>query len=147
MPGKSHGQRSLAGYSPWGHKRVGYDLATKQQNHHQGREFSLSGNTEETVILMGSRRYGGSWAKRTTWGQRAVMSMWLDTPPRPFKFRVMVTATHAGRCNGPSQEDPEHGAHQGAVTHGWQDWWSAFPSAHACSVPAVCSGQGAAGGR
>ena len=23
--GKSHGQSSLAGYSPWGHKRVGHD--------------------------------------------------------------------------------------------------------------------------
>ena len=23
MPGSSHGQRSLAGYSPWGHKQVG----------------------------------------------------------------------------------------------------------------------------
>ena len=29
-PGKFHGQRSLAGYSPWGCKRVGYDLVTKQ---------------------------------------------------------------------------------------------------------------------
>ena len=29
-PGKSCGQRSLAGYSPWGHKRVEHDLATKQ---------------------------------------------------------------------------------------------------------------------
>ena len=28
---KSHGQRSLAGYSPWSHKRVGHDLGTKQQ--------------------------------------------------------------------------------------------------------------------
>ena len=28
---ETHGQRSLAGYSPWGHKRVGHDLATKQQ--------------------------------------------------------------------------------------------------------------------
>ena len=28
---KSHGQRSLVGYSPWGRKRVGHDLATKQQ--------------------------------------------------------------------------------------------------------------------
>ena len=27
--GKSHGQRTLAGYSPWGHKRVGNDLAAK----------------------------------------------------------------------------------------------------------------------
>ena len=30
LPGKSHGQRSLVGYSPWGCKRVGHDLATKQ---------------------------------------------------------------------------------------------------------------------
>ena len=29
--GKSHGQRSLVGYSPWGRKRIGQDLATKQQ--------------------------------------------------------------------------------------------------------------------
>ena len=28
-----HGQRSLAGYSPWGHKRVGHKLATKQQQY------------------------------------------------------------------------------------------------------------------
>ena len=27
--GKSHGQRSLAGYIPWGHKRVGHYLVTK----------------------------------------------------------------------------------------------------------------------
>ena len=31
LPGKSHGPRSLAGYSPWGHKRGGYNLAIKQQ--------------------------------------------------------------------------------------------------------------------
>ena len=30
LPEKSHGQRSLAGYSPWGH-RVGHNLVTKQQ--------------------------------------------------------------------------------------------------------------------
>ena len=23
LPGESHGERSLAGYSPWGHERVG----------------------------------------------------------------------------------------------------------------------------
>ena len=28
---ESHAQRSLEGYSPWGCKRVGHDLATKQQ--------------------------------------------------------------------------------------------------------------------
>ena len=30
LPGKSHEQRSLVIYSPWGCKKVGYDLATKQ---------------------------------------------------------------------------------------------------------------------
>ena len=31
LSGTSHGQRRLAGYSPWGHKQVRQDLATKQQ--------------------------------------------------------------------------------------------------------------------
>ena len=31
LPGKSHAQWSLVGYSPWGCKRVGHDLVTKQQ--------------------------------------------------------------------------------------------------------------------
>ena len=35
LPEKSHGHRSLKGYSPWGHKRVRHDLATKQQNNNK----------------------------------------------------------------------------------------------------------------
>ena len=31
LPWKSHGQRSLVGYSPWSGKRVRHNLATKQQ--------------------------------------------------------------------------------------------------------------------
>ena len=31
LPGKFHGERSLEAYSPWGCKRVGHDLVTKQQ--------------------------------------------------------------------------------------------------------------------
>ena len=31
LSGKFHGQSSLEGYSPWGWKTVGHDLATKQQ--------------------------------------------------------------------------------------------------------------------
>ena len=30
LSGKSQGQRSLAGYSPWGRRRVRLDLVTKQ---------------------------------------------------------------------------------------------------------------------
>ena len=44
LPGKSHGQRSLAGYSPWGRKRVGHDLATKQQQSVRGQRTSVSQN-------------------------------------------------------------------------------------------------------
>ena len=35
LPGKLHGQRSLAGYSLWGCKRVDHDWATEQQQQHQ----------------------------------------------------------------------------------------------------------------
>ena len=31
LPGKSRGQKSLVGYSPWNLKRAGHDLAAKQQ--------------------------------------------------------------------------------------------------------------------
>ena len=31
LAGRPHGQRSLAGYSPWGRRRVRHLLATKQQ--------------------------------------------------------------------------------------------------------------------
>ena len=32
LPGKSPGQRSLAGHTPWSHKRIRHDLVTKQQS-------------------------------------------------------------------------------------------------------------------
>ena len=31
LSGKSHGQRSLTGYNPWGHKRIRQNLVAKQQ--------------------------------------------------------------------------------------------------------------------
>jgi len=33
LPGKMHGQRSLAGYSPWGHKRVRHDWSNLAHTH------------------------------------------------------------------------------------------------------------------
>ena len=32
LPGESHGQRNLVGYSPWGHRRVRHNLATNNNN-------------------------------------------------------------------------------------------------------------------
>ena len=40
---KSHGQRSLAGYSSWHLERVGHDLVTKQQQQTKG---NLESNIE-----------------------------------------------------------------------------------------------------
>ena len=42
LPGKSDGQRSLVGYSPWGHKRVGHGLVAQQQ--------------QQTIPMAGRRR-------------------------------------------------------------------------------------------
>ena len=39
LPGKSHGQRSLAGYSPWDHKELGM---TQRLKHHQWQILKLS---------------------------------------------------------------------------------------------------------
>ena len=39
LPGKSHGQKNLVGYSPWGGERVGHDLKTK--HHHPGLPLFL----------------------------------------------------------------------------------------------------------
>ena len=53
LPGKFHGQRSLAGYSPWGHKRFGHDLVTKQQH-----------NREKLCIIIAGMGFpGGSEVK------------------------------------------------------------------------------------
>ena len=41
LPGKSHWERSLVGYSPWGHKRVRQDLTTKERTERGRRMFPL----------------------------------------------------------------------------------------------------------
>ena len=41
MPGKSHGQKRLAGYQPCGCKSVGHDLANKQQQHYSLNLISM----------------------------------------------------------------------------------------------------------
>ena len=61
LPGKSHGQRSLVGYSPWGHKES--DM-TERLNFH----FSLScigegnGNPLQCSCLVNPRDGGALWA-------------------------------------------------------------------------------------
>ena len=49
--GKSHGQRSLAGNSLWGCKRVRHDLTTKQQHLTSENEASISGIKVQKLAL------------------------------------------------------------------------------------------------
>ena len=49
LTGKSHRQRGLVGYSPWGHKRVGHDLITKQQ---RGKTKLLKINSMVFIIMI-----------------------------------------------------------------------------------------------
>ena len=56
LPGESHGRRRLAGCSPWYHKEVGHNLATKpppQQRMHMESEPLFCGNTTGQVWLPG----------------------------------------------------------------------------------------------
>ena len=53
LPGEFHGQWGLADYSPWGHKRIGHDLGSKQHSviHHKKWNLKIlykySGNTSQ----------------------------------------------------------------------------------------------------
>ena len=50
--GKSYGQRSLVGYSPWGRKRVGHDIATNEQPQTVTKSVSIQyGLTESLCVL------------------------------------------------------------------------------------------------
>ena len=54
LPGEFHGQRSLVGYSPWGH-RVRHDWASKKQNKWRDRQRNLHAS---------GRLTHNSWAHR-----------------------------------------------------------------------------------
>ena len=49
LPGKSHRQRNLVGYSPWGCKMVGHDLATKLQQEEQVKSRNVREGREQAV--------------------------------------------------------------------------------------------------
>ena len=52
LPGKSYGQRSLEGYSPWGRKRVSHDLATNNNNKKEdGTEGSFRSETTTVTSI------------------------------------------------------------------------------------------------
>ena len=62
LPGKFHGQRSLAGYSPWGHKQM--DTTERLSTHKDTRThtpyFCFSRNSSDfTAVIKIVRELGG----------------------------------------------------------------------------------------
>ena len=49
FPGKSHGQRSLVGYSPWGHKELD---TTEQLNNKNNNKFYILGHSRVILPLL-----------------------------------------------------------------------------------------------
>ena len=69
---KSHGQRSLVGYSPCGHKRLRHDLATKQQVL-RPTQIQREKNQTPTLDRGSSAHISNSWQghiakERVEWG-------------------------------------------------------------------------------
>ena len=52
LPGKSHGQKRLLGYSPWSCKRVRYDAVTK---HHHTHTHNHEGKERHSFYISGKR--------------------------------------------------------------------------------------------
>ena len=69
FPEKSHGQGSLVGYSPWGRKRIGHDLVTKQLFSCIDRIFeNICGAKPLTVwITINCGKFWKRWEYQTTW--------------------------------------------------------------------------------
>ena len=58
LPGKSHGQRRLVGYSLWAWKRVGWDLVTKQQQQQNTKAQGVLEVKSTTILdLAGSNQF------------------------------------------------------------------------------------------
>ena len=64
MPGKSYGQRSLAGYSPWGHKESDRTQQLKTTMMSKGREGGVGGQ---------ALRKGGQGKAMGSPGERAFL--------------------------------------------------------------------------
>ena len=81
LPGKSHGQRSLAGYRPWGRKDSDTDRVTQQQRQEK-REGQMLHSAFQPV---GS---GGPVASRARWPAGLLLRL-----PNPAAFPRLVHAT------------------------------------------------------
>ena len=107
LPGKSHGQRSLAGYSPWSH-RVGHDWVTNTHTHTHSPGGILSGGLSQCHSHMASTSSFKSFPAANPSSRRSPPA----PPPRPqvcqlpkasttFRAGEMPTHWRWGRAHPP----------------------------------------------
>ena len=105
-PGESHGQSSLAGYSPWGCKRVRHDCATEHtQCEPRGQQSSHAGGLG---VSQGTPAGGGSSRLRT------------NSVPAHFSFKMITVFPGTSLCfDGREKEDngTYRGVREGRHTH------------------------------
>ena len=84
LPGESHGQRSLVGYSPWGGKRVRHGLATKAPHHLSVLQCPgirvngrLSSSAQSRPLMIHSLRSAWKWKVEV----KLLSCVWLVATP------------------------------------------------------------------
>ena len=111
LPGKSHGQRSLAGYSPWA-CRIGRDWATNRRRQWQPTPVLLPGKSHGQRSLLGC----------SPWGCE---ESWLSNYTFTFHFHALEKerATHSSVLSWriPGTEEPGGLSSMGLCRVG-QDW-------------------------
>ena len=93
LPGESHGQRSLSGYSPWGHKRVRHDWAANTFTHTESSPWRLEvRRVDSTETALGA---GRTW-KQTRGISEELVMLFLDVQTGTRMFSVWKNAIQLG---------------------------------------------------
>ena len=107
LPGKSHGQRSLVGWSPWG--RWGLDMIKWLHFHFHALEKEMA--THSSVLawrIPGTGEPGGL----PSMGSHRVGHDWSDLTAAAVPMKV-YTANHWGRIVVQGNRDPQKPGHKG----------------------------------
>ena len=74
VTGKSHGQGSLVGYSPWGHKRVGHALATEHSRWNKLKWCHIAGPLSNNTCVFIRDDLKRHRNRETMWRHREKMA-------------------------------------------------------------------------
>ena len=76
LPGKSHGQRSLVGYSPWGRKELDTHTHTHTHTCKRMLKFTAWGRFPSAVVGLSAQCWR-MWRQRETWMENCALgSLW-----------------------------------------------------------------------